>query len=568
MPRTTSGFTGILNTGWTPPDPHLAVGPSHLLGMTNGAIAWWTLDGTRQFQQPIEGGSGFWGSLGATGFVFDPEAFYDTLSGRFIAMAAEGNVPGNRSFVLFAISDDSDPNGTWYKYRIETTALAGNLFDSPNIGVDRDVLYVTGDGFGRGSNYPVYTFDKASLLRGDPPAISRSTTLTTSTQSAGIPTVQDGDNRAYYLLEHQEGFDRAGVSVIALTNPLDTISFQRFTLPVPSYSNPGPVRQGGTSTTITSFDARFWSLKYSNGFLWATHHVNNPIEIRWYQIALNGWPFSGNNPSLVQSGAIGQADGFLASFSAIAVDGAGNAALTYARSSESEFLSMELAWRKASDPLGTMPNRLNAKRATGPYNNSRWGDYAAIDPDPTRTGRFWGHHEWSEGSSWRTWLQRIDVGADTPFSPNDVQVTRGQLESGGLSEILGSDDRYLVVQQRPPFSAVDPSVGVVVTGVAPGGGLAGLAVTVESQCSAAPSSAILQTVELFNWSANRFERIGERTPRTSDATITLWAGGGNPGRFVEAGTQRVRTRLSWFDRGALAPNWAVRIDQVGFIASL
>ena len=66
------GFPGINNTGWIPPDPHMAVGPQHVVVMTNGAIAFFTKTGTFQFQDQIEGAGGFWGSLGATGFVFDP----------------------------------------------------------------------------------------------------------------------------------------------------------------------------------------------------------------------------------------------------------------------------------------------------------------------------------------------------------------------------------------------------------------------------------------------------------------------------------------------------------------
>ncbi|MHC4219115.1 MAG: glycoside hydrolase family protein, partial [Planctomycetota bacterium] len=123
------GFTGIFATGWTPPDPHLAVGPGHVVVMTNGAIAFFAKDGTLLFQDAIEGTHGFWGSVGASTFIFDPEVLYDELSGRFFAMAAEAFAPGDRSYVLVAVSDDSNPVGAWHKYRFETTALAGDVFD-------------------------------------------------------------------------------------------------------------------------------------------------------------------------------------------------------------------------------------------------------------------------------------------------------------------------------------------------------------------------------------------------------------------------------------------------------
>ena len=59
-----SGFTGVFNTGWTPPDPHMAVGPNNIVLMTNGAIAFYDKDGTQTFQDEIEDTYGFWGSVG------------------------------------------------------------------------------------------------------------------------------------------------------------------------------------------------------------------------------------------------------------------------------------------------------------------------------------------------------------------------------------------------------------------------------------------------------------------------------------------------------------------------
>lgn len=431
------GFTGIASTGWTPPDPHLGVGPDHIVAMTNGAIAFFTKDGTLTFQDEIEDSFGFWGSVGATGFVFDPEVLYDELSGRFFAMAAEAYAPGNRSYVLVAVSDDSDPNGTWYKYRFDTTNFAGNLFDSPNMAVDDDVLYITGDGFGLGANYPVYTFDKASLLAGDPPAITRSTTLSTATQSAGIPPVGYDDPPALYMVEHEEGFNNNGVRLIALTDPLGSITFDTFTLTVPVYNNPGDPAQLGTTSRPESFDARFWSVEYRNGSLWATHHVDNPVEIRWYEIAMNGWPASGDTPSLVQSGAVTE-PGLFTSFTSIAVDDAGNAALCFSRSAFDEYFSMATTYRLADDPPGTMRPIVIQQQSTSPETSGRWGDYSGIEYD-SAANQFWAHHEYRT-NVWRTWIRSID---DLPTPcPGDFNNDgqRDQADLGILLASYGVDD--------------------------------------------------------------------------------------------------------------------------------
>ena len=407
------GFTAIVNTGWTPPDPHLAVGPNHIGVMTNGAIAFFRKDGTLVFQDEIEDSFGFWGEVGATGFVFDPEILYDELSGRFFAMAAEAYAPGSKSYALVAVSDDSDPNGTWYKYRFDTSGYAGNLLDSPNIAVDANVVYITGDGFGHGSNYPVYTFDKASLLAGQPPAIQKSLTLTTSTQSAGIPPVSFDNPPALYMMEHSENSNANTIRLIALLDPLGTPHFQTYTLNLPGgaqYNPPGDPSQQGTTVKPETFDARFWSVAYRNGSLWGTHHINsNPVKARWYEIAMNGWPVSGNLPQLVQWGQLDLGSGIHTFFSSIAVNERGDAALCAARSSSSEYISMITTYRMRNDPPNTMRPPVMHKVSTGPYTSARWGDYSAVQPEPGSNTTFWAHHEYAEGNSWRTWVARIDL---------------------------------------------------------------------------------------------------------------------------------------------------------------
>ena len=413
------GFTGVVNTGWTPPDPHMAVGPDHVVVMTNGEIAFFTKAGVNTFTDEIEDSFGFWGSVGATGFVFDPEVIFDRSSGRFFAMAAEGYAPGGRSYCLVAVSDDSDPNGAWYKYRFDTTGFAGNLFDSPNIGVTDDTLLITGDGFGSGANYPVYAYDKASLLVGAPPAVSNSFLLSTTTQSAGYPRLTAGTGDTVYLLEHRESSSNTAIRVLAFTNLLTSPAVSSYNLTVPTYGPPEDPPQKGTSARPESFDARFWSVDQGpDGHLWGTHHINsNRVLARWYEIDLRGWPNSGNNPALVQSGDVDLGPDIRTFFSSINVSPNGNAAVCYARSSPNEYISMATAYRRPCDTLGTMPNDFVHKAANAGYTAGRWGDYSAVQFDPTDDNLYWGHHEYAEGSSWRTWVQSVVT--DSCFCPGD-----------------------------------------------------------------------------------------------------------------------------------------------------
>lgn len=552
------GFTAIANTGWTPPDPHSAVGRDYIVAMTNGAIAFFKKDGTKTFQQPIENTGGFWGSLGATNFVFDPEAVYDPLTDRFLVLCAERGSDG-RSYFLLAASDDGDPNGTWYKYRIDVTTLGGGGdIDSDNLAIDSQAVYLTADFFTGGQKYLGYILRKSDVLAGVSNPLTRNF-LVTGSQSFGIPQTLDTDSPAQYMIEHFEASNNTTVRLYAITDPLGTPQRTTFTLPVPAYSPPGNIPSGGTSTQVTAFDARFWSTVYRNGSLWATHHVNNPrTRARWYEIKMNGWPTSGQNPTLAQSGEIDLGGTIRTSFSSISVNEKGDAAVVSARSSPTEMFSVYVAWRSASDPPGTMPNQEIAKSSAGAYGNSRWGDYSGANVDPM-TGSFWGHHEYNESSSWLTWLQ--------PFGPNrqdalpeSLSVFRGGQESGSLSSLFSIDQNYLVVRNGPVALPSEAPITVIVTGTAGVDLVQALKFSITDRVSIAN---LAQTVSLFDFGANDYEIVGMNAAPTVDTTFDFSPP--NPGRFVKAGTNEMRAKLEVRPSGALFTNqWRVFVDAAGW----
>ena len=340
--------------------------------------------------------------------MFDPEVLYDETSDRFFMMATEST--NGESFILLAVSDDSDPNGAWNRYRINTSVLAGATYDSPNMAVDDTVLYITGDAIGGPTLYPVFTFLKADLLAGVPLTPVQSTSLPTSTQSAGIPAVTEPGTGALYMIEHQEGVTSSQVRLLALTNPLTGITFQSFQLNVPTYRRPNDIVHLGSSGAIESFDARFWSVDYRNGSLWATHHVGAPSGgrtiVQWYEIAMNDWPMSGQVPTLVQTGTIDPGGNASAMFAAIGVNDDGDAAVTYALSSPTTFISMATSNRNGGDPSGVMGNQTIWRTSTAGWTSGRWGDYARVQADPV-TGGLWANHEYAIGGTWRTWVQSL-----------------------------------------------------------------------------------------------------------------------------------------------------------------
>ncbi|MGV6815135.1 MAG: hypothetical protein ACWA5W_09025, partial [Phycisphaerales bacterium] len=179
-----AGFEAISQTGWSPPDPTLAAGPNHFVETVNTTIAFFTKDGTQTFSTRLgsDGNPGFFETVGASSsFVFDPKCFYDQKTGRFVVVALE-QVGETESWIDIAVSDDSDPNGIWYKYRTFSVIQVGaNNFwvDYPGFGFDDNAYYVTGnlfylngpDGGGFGGQL-FRIFDKTPMLVGDPVTIT------------------------------------------------------------------------------------------------------------------------------------------------------------------------------------------------------------------------------------------------------------------------------------------------------------------------------------------------------------------------------------------------------------
>lgn len=554
------GFIGITMTPWNPPDPSLAAGPTHLVGMTNGAIAFFDKDGNLTFQDEIEEADGFWGAQGAGFFVFDPEVVYDPHSERFVAMANERT--GGQSYFLLAISDDSDPNGNWNKYRFNVTSLAGNDIDSPNLAVDEQGVYLTADFFGP-DEYLIFAIDKADLIAGNANPATEDL-LITGSQSYGIATNYDPGPSPLYMIQAFEFNTFNTVRIHAINDPLTNPSQQFVTVQVPSYGHPQDPPQQGTSSRPELFEARFWSCVYRNGSLWAVHHQSpnssGSVRARWYEFELNGWPDSGQQPTLAQSGDIFPGNGIRTFFPSIWVDDAGNAAITCARSSPSEFISMSRTVRAANDPASTFQPIEFVRESNTPFNSNRWGDYSGTANDPAALGTFWGMHEYATGtSSWNTWIARYDVVVPAEdILVDSFNFFRGIQTGGGLASLTTSDDQYLTANPGFTLTSSEAPVWIEFETTSPFDSPSDLTMTVES---AANTPNLSQTTELFNFNTNEYESIDSRPIELADTTAQISVSG-DVTRFVDS-NGAIEARIGWRVAGFLLVfPWEIRVDQV------
>jgi len=407
------GFRFFTSTGWTPPDPHAAVGAEHVVGMVNGGIACWTKDGSFLWQANISGNA-FWN---AYSFVFDPEVIYDPHSGRFMAMACERGDDGH-SYFDFAVSVDGTPTNStseWHKYRFDVTSWSDNDIDSPNMAVTAGEIYLTADFFGP-DKYGILIIDKSSVLGGGTAVTTHY--LHNGTQSHGLPVVYDAGT-PMFMLEDAENSSSSSLKIYAIRNPLTTPSLVNTTFPVSTYWSPIDVRSMGTSAVIETFESRFWSCVVREGKLWATHHIcptsaRNTLAARWYEIDLNGWPDSGIAPSVVQSGNVLPGNTGYASFCSISVNEFGQAALNYTYSSTANYLDMYRSMRQPTDLPGTMQAPVLVKASSSSYSGSRWGDYSSVSVDPVDNRTFWSHGEYTAGgNAWSTWTSNFNPGGGT-----------------------------------------------------------------------------------------------------------------------------------------------------------
>ncbi len=440
-------FQGFTSTGWTPPDPEMAVGMNHIVAIVNGGIRFFDKQGTLLFNDQIEGSNGFWGSVGATGFVFDPEVVWDPHTDRFVAIAAERDGPN--SYYLLAVSDDGDPNGTWAKYKLDVTPIIGNNIDSVNLSVDSQAIYLTADFFSP-TRYFIYIVDKASVLNGGTP-VTTNTTITGS-HSMGAPVNYDANADSAYFIFAPESSTSSNIRIYAVNDPLGSPSVQSATVPVPTYGQPQDPQQMGTSSRPNLFEARFWSAVLRDDKLWATHHQGSPAVQRWYEFDLQGWPQSGQAPNLVQSGDVDTPANASTFFGSIWVDSAGTMALTCAMSSASTFISMVRTTHSAGSAPGTTQPLETIITSTSPETSGRWGDYSATNDDPAVAGRFWGHHEYRE-AGWRTRVASYTAcngGIDSYCTTSPNSVGSGAVITATGSTSIALNDLVLEANGAAP----------------------------------------------------------------------------------------------------------------------
>jgi len=429
---TIQNFEGVGNsTGGAPPDTDGDVGLNHYFQVVNMSYAIYNKSGVK-ILGPSQNKSIWNGFPGPWQNSNDGDAIviYDEAADRWIfSQFALPNYygSGTPNYEMIAVSQTSDPTGSWYRYAFTFVDMP----DYPKISVWEDAYYMSSNRFhksGGSYNYQgigAIALNRAKMLAGDPGAEMVMFTLPSSNSAwrilpadcdgefppAGTPNYfvysNDSQNKLVFYEFHVDWANTSNSTFI----PGASLTVTPF-----SGSFPNHIPQKGTSVKLDDFGGslmfRLPFRKFSDHWSMvaaSTINVGNGVAgQRWYELRNSGAGWS-----VYQEGTYAPDDN-CRWMSSIAMDATGNIALGYSISSSTMYPSIRYTGRLTCDPLGEMSivesgifNGTGSQIWNMSPDPSRWGDYSAMASDPSEPAKFWYTNEYYTTPSQSNWKTRI-----------------------------------------------------------------------------------------------------------------------------------------------------------------
>ncbi|MCC7467336.1 MAG: hypothetical protein IT261_13740, partial [Saprospiraceae bacterium] len=149
--------------GITPPDPTGDIGKNHYLQMTNANGGSWMQAWDKTTGQSVFGpmlSSTIWSQVNS-GSIGDPIVQYDHDAERWLIMELQGFFTNE---LLIAISDNSDPSGSWKAYRFQTQGFG----DYPKLYIWPNAYIITVNEITSGNECAGYALEREAILNGEP----------------------------------------------------------------------------------------------------------------------------------------------------------------------------------------------------------------------------------------------------------------------------------------------------------------------------------------------------------------------------------------------------------------
>ena len=441
MGRRSSGeilanFEGVDNLqNILPPDTEGDVGPDHYLQMINMSFAIYDKEGNLLYGPA--GNLSIWQNAPYPWSEYsrgDPIALYDEEADRWlISELSYVSHPDGPYYEKIAISETSDPTGSWYLYGFQYSYFC----DFPKLGVWHDGYYMTTN-----NNYwdeeeelhfhavGVSVFERDSMLIGSPQARRIFFDLYPNQEPWSVlPADFDGEQPApdvpAYLAYYKEGMnDRIVIFEVETDweNPANsTLSVSQTLYPEPfTGSLPDGIPQPDGAPYLAPMSNRLMYRlqyrKFDDHSSMVTNHTvntgNGTAGIRWYEFRDDG-----SGWQIHQQGTYSP-DNTCRWMGSAAMDGYGNIALGYSVSDHNTYPSIRFTGRFKDDPPGIMSlEEQEIIAGSGVQTNAyhRWGDYSCMSVDPVNHTTFWYTQQYYETTGNRSWQTRI-----ASFNLNEV----------------------------------------------------------------------------------------------------------------------------------------------------
>ncbi|MCU0364525.1 MAG: T9SS type A sorting domain-containing protein [Ignavibacteriaceae bacterium] len=415
-------FPGIGMTNYVPPDPTMAVGPNHIIVCANSLFKIFDKQGNQL--KNINAGA-WWAPVSAFE-AGDPQVLYDHYAQRWILGWMEVSDSPPAYGTLIAYSDDSDPLGVWYIYRLSHTSFP----DYPKLGFDEDAIYIMSRQVNLGYNR-IRIVNKAELYASNAGPLTYKDLFNIRTPNGGpTSTALDvihpaisytpGSGAWFFWARGSIGQTQSSVfyAIYKITNPLTNPGIRGKLLPVPTYFTPplGGQLGGGVGLETIGWMSRAPIVR--DGFLYAVHDARNSTNASFSSVRYLKVNISTSTPSIVDNIEFGNT-GYFYLYPGLTVDKDHNVVITYTRSATTEYAGAYFSTRLASDPPGVINPSIPIQVGLSNYQQAgsgrnRWGDYMGIYLDPVTERNVWMLTEFANTSnSWGTQVGEIITG---PYS--------------------------------------------------------------------------------------------------------------------------------------------------------
>lgn len=252
-----------------PPDPHMAVGPSHVLQITNSRInVFRKSDCLNLLSISLNAFFGYTPQL-----IFDPQAVYDFVSDRWIVTgeAFEESATVQRFFM--GVSTSSNPVGSYFIFNSDVNFFNNDdFFDYPHIGQDHDSILVTANIFGpttfRGAQF--FAWPKLELFAGKGFSYCFFRGLVGTTMPSNV---LDRNPDTFLLAAPPAGSVVTKYRVVSSSRLCPSIFVS--SIAVPFYLLPPDASQPGVNAKLSTLDGRFVNMGTQIGnALYQVHSVD------------------------------------------------------------------------------------------------------------------------------------------------------------------------------------------------------------------------------------------------------------------------------------------------------